>query len=130
MNTNQLLLSISAILLLCSTSCSTDVKQSEVNKPNIIYIMTDDHAYQATSCYNGQLNQTPNIDRIANEGAMFSNSFVTNSICSPSRAVMLTGKFSHENGQRNNGQQFDGSQLTFPKLLQKAGYQTAMVGKV
>jgi len=129
MNTNQLLLSISAILLLCSTSCSTDVKQSEVNKPNIIYIMTDDHAYQATSCYNGQLNQTPNIDRIANEGAMFSNSFVTNSICSPSRAVMLTGKFSHENGQRNNGQQFDGSQLTFPKLLQKAGYQTAMVGK-
>lgn len=129
MNTNQLILSLSAILLLCSTSCSTVVKQSEVSKPNIIYIMTDDHAYQAISCYNGALNQTPNIDRIANEGVMFSNSFVTNSICSPSRAVMLTGKFSHINGQRNNGQEFDGSQLTFPKLLQKAGYQTAMIGK-
>jgi len=129
MNTNQLLLSISAMLLLCIASCSTGVKQPEVSKPNIIYIMTDDHAYQAISCYNGKLNQTPNIDRIANEGVMFSNSFVSNSICSPSRAVMLTGKFSHINGQRNNGEQFDGSQLTFPKLLQKAGYQTAMIGK-
>lgn len=98
-------------------------------KPNIIYIMTDDHAYQAISCYNGKLNQTPNIDRIANQGVMFVNSFVTNSICAPSRAVMLTGKFSHQNHQRLNSQRFDSTQMTFPKLLQKAGYQTAMVGK-
>jgi len=97
--------------------------------PNIIFIMTDDHGYQALSCYNDALIETPNLDRIANEGVLFSRSYVTNSICSPSRAVLLTGKFSHENGQRNNGQLFDGSQETFPKLLQAAGYETAMIGK-
>lgn len=118
------------LVIVSFTSCKETEKKKEVQQqPNIIYIMTDDHGYQAMSCYNGSLNQTPNIDRIANEGVKFTRSFVTNSICSPSRAVMLTGKFSHLNGQRNNGEQFDGSQPTFPKMLKKVGYQTAMIGK-
>ena len=120
---------VSIIMLHGLISCDLTLKDQRVDRPNIIYIMTDDHGYQALSCYNGMLNQTPNIDRIANEGVMFTQSFVTNSICSPSRAVMLTGKFSHENGQRINGRKFDGSQVTFPKLLREAGYETAMIGK-
>ncbi|MEG1607928.1 MAG: sulfatase [Mucinivorans sp.] len=100
------------------------------NKPlNIIYIMTDDHAQQTMSCYDGSLNQTPGLDRLAKEGVLFENSFVTNSISGPSRAVLITGKFSHLNGFRDNASTFDGSQQTFPKLLQKAGYQTAIIGK-
>ncbi|MDX2415791.1 MAG: sulfatase-like hydrolase/transferase, partial [Bacteroidales bacterium] len=75
--------------------------------PNIVFIMTDDHGYQAMSCYNGKLNSTPNLDRIAEEGIIFRNSFVSNSICAPSRAVMLTGKHSHLNGQINNSIEFD-----------------------
>ncbi len=123
-----------ALLLLCLLvpfmhSCSVRPGAQKLIAPNILFIMSDDHGYQAISCYNGSLNQTPNIDRIAKEGIRFDQSFVTNSICSPSRAVMLTGKFSHINGQRNNGEVFDGAQLTFPKLLQEAGYQTAMIGK-
>ena len=102
---------------------------SKNKKPNIIFIMSDDHAYQAISCYSDKLIQTPNIDRLANEGVRFVNSFVTNSICAPSRAVLLTGKYSHINGIIDNREKFDGSQQTFPKLLQKAGYQTAMIGK-
>ena len=98
-------------------------------KPNILFIMSDDHAERAISCYNKELIQTPNIDRIANEGIRFNNSFVTNSICGPSRAVLLTGKYSHLNRLRDNRDEFDGSQLTFPKLLQKVGYQTTMIGK-
>ena len=91
--------------------------------------MTDDHAEQAISSYGSRLIQTPNIDRIATEGIRFNNSFVTNSICAPSRAVLLTGQYSHRNGLRDNRDEFDGSQMTFPKLLQEAGYQTALVGK-
>jgi arylsulfatase A-like enzyme len=91
--------------------------------------MSDDHAYQAISAYHSGLIETPNIDRIANQGIKFNRSFVTNSICAPSRAVILTGKFSHLNGVPGNGQVFDGSQQTFPKLLQQNGYQTAMIGK-
>ncbi len=91
--------------------------------------MSDDHGEQAISAYGSQLIQTPNIDRIANEGVRFTSSFVTNSFCAPSRAVLLTGKYSHINRLRDNRDQFDGSQMTFPKLLQKAGYQTAIVGK-
>lgn len=101
-------------------------------RPNIVYIMADDHAEQAISAYGhpiSKLAPTPNIDRIAAEGALFKNNFCTNSICGPSRAVVLTGKFSHANGFRMNGDQFDGSQQTFPKLLQKAGYNTAVIGK-
>jgi len=98
-------------------------------RPNIIYIMADDHASHAISCYGSKINKTPNLDRIAKEGMRFDNCFCTNSICAPCRAVVLTGKHSHINGVIDNGKRFDGSQQTFPKLLQKAGYQTAMVGK-
>ncbi len=129
MKQTNLLIAMLVFSLFTAISCTSVDKKREAVKPNIIYIMTDDHAYQAISCYNGKLNQTPNIDRISEDGVMFTNSFVTNSICAPSRAVMLTGKFSHVNGHRDNTQVFDGSQVTFPKLLQKAGYQTAMIGK-
>jgi len=98
-------------------------------KPNIIFIMTDDHASHALSCYGSKINTTPNLDRIAKEGMRFNHCFCTNSICAPSRAVILTGKYSHLNGVIDNGVRFDGSQLTFPKVLQKAGYETAMIGK-
>jgi arylsulfatase A-like enzyme len=100
------------------------------SKPNILFVFTDDHAAHAISAYGSKINQTPNIDRLAKEGMRFDNCFCTNSICGPSRAVILTGKHSHVNGfLDNNKSRFDGSQVTFPKLLQKAGYQTAMLGK-
>ena len=98
-------------------------------RPNILFIMSDDHAERAISAYGSDLIETPNIDRIARDGIRFANSFVTNSICAPSRAVLLTGKYSHLNGLRDNRDTFDGSQVTFPKLLQAAGYETAIVGK-
>ncbi|MEY4938668.1 MAG: hypothetical protein RIQ93_403 [Verrucomicrobiota bacterium] len=100
--------------------------------PNIVFIFSDDHAYQAISAYGDsrRLLETPNIDRIARGGMRFDRCLVTNSICGPARATVLTGKYSHLNGFTNNTNSvFDGSQLTFPKLLQKAGYQTAMIGK-
>lgn len=104
------------------------VKQE--NKPlNIIYIMCDDHSYQTISAYDGRYIQTPNIDRIAQMGARFTNSFVSNSLSGPSRACLLTGKHSFANGFINNETRFNPSQQTFPKLLQGAGYQTAVVGK-
>lgn len=98
-------------------------------RPNIVFIFTDDHATQAISAYGSRINTTPNIDRIAREGGVFFNSFCANSICGPSRACILTGKHSHLNGFLRNGNQFDSSQLTFPPLLQEAGYQTAIIGK-
>ena len=100
-------------------------------RPNVIFIFTDDHASHAMSCYGSKINTTPNLDRIAREGMQFQNCFCTNSICGPSRAVILTGKHSHLNGFKTNeaGKDFDGTQQTFPKLLQKSGYQTAMIGK-
>ncbi len=102
------------------------------DKPNIILIFTDDHAYQAISAYGDsrKLIETPNIDRLAKEGTRFDRTLVPNSICGPSRATILTGKYSHRNGFYNNtNSRFDSSQVTFPKLLQKAGYQTAIIGK-
>ena len=98
-------------------------------RPNIIFIMSDDHAAQAMGCYASKINKTPNLDRIANEGMRFNNCFCTNSICTPSRATILTGKYSHKNGCLTLSDKFDGAQQTFPKLLQTAGYHTAMVGK-
>jgi len=98
-------------------------------RPNIIFIFSDDHAYQAISAYGSKINQTPNIDRIANEGMLFRECYVNNSICGPQRAVIQTGKYSHLNGFLRNGNEFDGNQQTFPKLLRKAGYTTAVVGK-
>lgn len=91
--------------------------------------MSDDHAVQAISAYGSHIIQTPNIDRIAKEGIRFDNCFCTNSICAPSRAVILTGKYSHLNGVLDNSQSFDANQQTYPKLLQDAGYQTALIGK-
>ena len=106
--------------------------RSETRRPNILFIFTDDHATHAIGAYGGRLsslNPTPNIDRLASQGVRFQNSFCTNSICGPSRAVILTGKHSHLNGFMRNGNLFDGSQPTFPKLLRKAGYTTAVIGK-
>ena len=100
-------------------------------RTNILYIMTDDHAAHALSCYGSRINKTPNLDRIATGGMRFEDCFVTNSLCGPSRATLLTGKYSHMNGFRDNkpDAKFNGSQVTFPKMLQKAGYQTGMIGK-
>lgn len=97
--------------------------------PNIIFIMSDDHASKAISAYGTSLINTPNIDNLAENGIRFDRCFCTNAICSPSRAVILTGKYSHMNGILDNSQSFDGSQQTLPKILQEEGYQTAMVGK-
>ncbi len=117
-----------------ATACKTGVKTDETPKaPNIIFIMSDDHAYQAISAYGDRLADkapTPNIDRIADAGMRFNRCLVTNSLSGPSRACILTGKYSHKNGfYFNEATPFDSSQQTFPKLLQKAGYQTAIVGK-
>lgn len=122
-----------ALIGLSALTGSTIFSQSQ-KTPNIIYIMSDDHAYQAISAYGGVLKAlapTPNIDRIAAHGMRFDRCLVTNSISGPCRAVVLTGKYSHLNGFINNDGQapFDGSQQTFPKLLQRAGYITAMIGK-
>jgi len=101
-----------------------------LGRPNILFIFSDDHAPHAISAYGSRINRTPNIDRIADEGAIFLNSFCTNAICGPSRAVVLTGKHSHANGKLDNsGEPFDMTQPTFNKSLQAAGYQTAIIGK-
>ncbi len=99
------------------------------SRPNILFIMTDDHTTQAMSCYGGRLIETPNMDRLADEGMRFENCYATNALSGPSRACILTGKFSHVNGFTDNASSFDGSQQTFPKLLRQAGYQTAVIGK-
>ena len=117
--------SILSLLFLLSVCSSFSAKK----QPNVLFLFTDDHATQALSAYGHGLNKTPNLDRIAKEGMLFRRCLVTNSICAPSRAVILTGKYSHLNGQLTNKDVFDGSQQTVPKLLQKAGYQTAIVGK-
>jgi arylsulfatase A-like enzyme/lysophospholipase L1-like esterase len=103
--------------------------QGAAPRPNILFIFSDDHAVQAIGAYGSKINQTPHLDRLAREGMIFRNSVCANSICGPSRATVLTGKHSHINGFRRNGDRFDGSQWTFPQALQQAGYQTALVGK-
>jgi arylsulfatase A-like enzyme len=108
---------------------SVQAKNPNQQRPNIIFIMSDDHAAHAISAYGSTINKTPHIDRLAREGIRFENCFCTNSICAPSRAVILTGKYSHLNGVMDNRIAFDGTQQTLPKLLQQAGYQTAIVGK-
>lgn len=101
-----------------------------VKKPNIVIIISDDHAFQSISAYGSKYIKTPNIDRIANEGAIMKKAYVTNSICGPSRAVILTGKYSHKNGFLDNEHsQFDGSQGSFIKELKSNGYQTSWIGK-
>lgn len=126
--TKQMLcLSMAGAAVMPFAGCSERVKEQ---KPlNILYIMCDDHSYQTISAYDTTYIQTPNIDRIAADGVRFTNSFVANSISGPSRACMLTGKHSYTNGFKDNSSSFDGSQQTYPKLLQQQGYQTAVVGK-
>ncbi len=119
-------------LLFIVLSALPQTQAATAKRPNIVFIFSDDHGYQAVSAYNDprHLNQTPNIDRIGKEGMRFDRCLVPNSICGPSRATVLTGKYSHANGFYNNtNSKFDGSQMTMPKLLQAAGYQTAMIGK-
>ena len=106
--------------------------EAKEERPNIVFIFSDDHAPHAIGAYDGWLksvNPTPEIDRLAEQGMLFENSFCTNSICGPSRAVIQTGKHSHKNGFMDNGDSFDWNQQTFPKLLQGTGYQTAIFGK-
>lgn len=120
-------LASASCLLAANTRCIKPGK-----RPNILFIFTDDHAFQAISAYGGRLEKiapTPHIDRLAHEGMRFDKCYVTNSICAPSRASILTGKHSHLNGVLDNRMSFDGTQQTFPKLMQKAGYFTAMIGK-
>lgn len=120
-----------AALAFCLPSCKTgEEKTNDKKPPNIIFIMADDHAYQAISAYSDKLIETPNIDRIAGQGMLFTNACVTNSICAPSRAVILTGKHSHINGKIDNRFPFDTTQVTFPQIMHSAGYQTAMFGKL
>ncbi len=128
MQLNLVKLSLLTLITATFVKCTTQVP--ETIKPNILFIMSDDHAYQAISAYGYGLNETPNIDRLAEEGAMFTRSCVTNSICAPSRAVLLTGKHSFINGKVDNVQPFNWDQDNFPKLLQANGYQTAMIGKI
>ena len=111
---------------------STALTLFGAQKPNILFIFTDDHAYQAVGAYDSWLKEhcpTPNIDSLARDGMLFEQCYVTNSICGPMRAAIQTGKYSHANGFLVNGNKFDGTQQTFPKLLRKAGYTTAVVGK-
>ncbi len=112
---------------------TSTVIASAAERPNIVFIFTDDHALEAISAYGTRFNKispTPNIDRIAKEGMLFERSYCGNSICGPSRASILTGKHSHMNGfMDNNFSRFDGNQTTFPKILQKSGYETAVIGK-
>ena len=102
---------------------------SAQQKPNIIYIMSDDHDADAISAYNQSFIQTPGIDRLAKEGIRFTNNFVSNSICGPVRATLLTGQHSHINGVKDNRTRFDSSRMTMPKVFQQNGYQTAIIGK-
>ena len=115
-----------AVVLLVATLSAKD------KRPNILFVFSDDHAPHAIGAYNGWLksvNPTPEIDKLAKDGMLFEKSFCSNSICGPSRAVIMSGKHSHKNGFMNNGNSFDWNQQIFPKLLQKTGYQTAIYGK-
>ncbi len=109
-------------------SISFGIAQVQADRPNILFIFSDDHAQHAISAYGSKVNQTPHLDRIAKEGARFTNSFVTNSICTPSRATLLTGQYSHLNGVPVFNQ-FEGSRDHVAKHLQKGGYHTGIIGK-
>ncbi|WP_339664687.1 sulfatase [Maribacter arcticus] len=124
----KVILAVAGILFLLPLN--TKAQKSKTKRPNIIFIMSDDHAYQAISAYDDKLIQTPNIDRLAKEGMLFTNASVTNSICAPSRATILTGKHTHINGKVDNYFPFDTTQVTFPQIFKKNGYKTAMFGKL
>ena len=116
------------VLVAVSSALNSMAQASDVQRPNIIFIFSDDHAQHAISAYGSKVNQTPHLDRLAAQGARFSNSFVTNSICTPSRATLLTGQYSHMNGVPVFNQ-FDGSRDHVAKRLQNAGYHTGIIGK-
>lgn len=123
----------SLTLLVIGAGINSCGKPDDIIRPNVLFIMTDDHTQQAIHAYGKGLLDTvffPNIDRLAKEGAIFKQSFVTNSICAPSRAVFLTGRYSHLNGKIENYSPFNWEQPMFPKELQNAGYQTALIGKI
>ncbi len=126
MNNKKYLLLFPCILLICLGSCQTKQNQK---RPNVIFIMTDDHAKKAMSAYDKSLMETPHLDQLAAEGVLFDRAYCTNSICGPSRAVFLTGKFSHKNGFMSNHDTFNGDQATLAKYMQKAGYHTSVLGK-
>jgi len=117
------------LLVGLAITLAASVSLVAAERPNIVFIFSDDHAYQAIGAYGSNRNRTPHIDRLARKGMRFDRCYVTNSICGPSRACILTGKYSHKNGFYTNHSRFDGAQQTMPKLLQQAGYQTAIIGK-
>jgi len=123
-----LTLMLLALAPLSVSSAGLPAAQPRAAKPNILFIFSDDHAQQAISCYGSKVNQTPNIDRLAQAGVRFTNSLVTNSICTPSRATLLTGQYSHRNGVPVFNR-FDGSRDNVAKHLQAGGYHTGMIGK-
>ncbi|SBT11296.1 sulfatase family protein [Vibrio celticus] len=127
MNINRSILSKGIGLLLASSAMASVA--AEDARPNILFIFSDDHANQAISSYNPTLGHTPNIDRIADEGAIFERAFVTNSICQPSRASVMTGKHSHKNGVIDNTSRWNPNQVIFPKIMEQSGYDTALIGK-
>ncbi len=126
---NRILAFVLLVTFIASVPFSSAIAQDKDTRPNILFIFSDDHAYQSISAYDSIVNKTPNLDRIANEGMRFDRAFVTNSICGPSRAVVLTGKYGHLNGFVRNGNTFNGHQQTVSKLLQQSGYETAVIGK-
>mgnify|MGYP001823816696 FL=1 len=119
-----------ALLVLVATLCG-EAASVEAAKPNILFIMADDHAAHAISAYGGRLAEiapTPNIDRLAKEGVLFTNAFCTNSICSPSRACILTGQYCHTNGAFDLSGKVESGNQMLPIQMHKAGFQTAMIG--
>jgi len=115
--------------LLLTPTLLLDAAETNPSRPNILFIFSDDHAERLIGAYDGSINKTPNLDRIAHEGALFTRSFNTNSICCPSRASILTGKHSHANGVLGNSSKWNTTQWSYPRDLGKAGYQTALIGK-
>ena len=129
-DSNWTMARLAILALWALLGAASGANAAEAKRPNILFIFSDDHAYQAISAYGSKLLQTPNMDRLANEGMRFDRCLVPNSICGPSRATIPTGNYSHANGLYNHtNSRFAASPTTFPKLLQKSGYQTAIVGK-
>ena len=123
-----LVMTFSTLAALVAAAGDRSTEQPSGQRPNIVYIMSDDHAAHAISAYGSRVNRTPNIDRLAKEGMLMTSVFATNSICTPSRATILTGQYSHVNGVTMFNR-FDSSRLTVAQLLQRAGYHTGMIGK-
>jgi arylsulfatase A-like enzyme len=119
MNPNRVLRAAAGLVLAVTTACAEADRPRP--RPNILLVFTDDHAAHAVSAYGSVINRTPNIDRLAAEGMRFANAFVTNSICAPSRATILTGQYGHLNGVPTNRDSLHATAVTFPALLRKAG---------